>query len=177
MTVRHLVFIRWLLFAFRPWSFSCVCLWLSWHWALQQQKTRRMLPTVRGPGRSDVLFPPTSSGVRVLIILAAMIRSICDYITHEKLHIKTCMNQFSHVRVISNILRWSKEWSVSTAVSREMIAEVCEMLDRDHRLSLKSVEYLMHINATVVIRFSAKIGKDEDMRRFSWNSVSRFMKS
>lgn len=66
---------------------------------------------------------------------------------------------------------------MSTAVSREMIAEVCEMLDRDHRLSLKSVEYLMHINATVVIRFSAKIGKDEDMRRFSWNSVSRFMKS
>jgi len=101
MALQHLVFLRRLLFAFRLWSFSCVCLWLSWHWASQQQKTR-ILPPVRDPERSDVLFPPTSSGVRALIFLTTMVRHTCDYIKHEKFHIKTCMYvKFKHVRVLN----------------------------------------------------------------------------
>jgi len=85
MAFQHRVFLRWLLFAFRLWSFSCVCLWPSWLWASQQQKTR-ILPPVRDPEHSDVLFPPTSSGVRVLIIPSAMFR-----LTSTTSRIKTCM--------------------------------------------------------------------------------------
>jgi hypothetical protein len=101
MTLQHFVFIWRLLFAFRLWSFSCVCLWLSWHWASQQQKTR-ILPPARDPERSDVLFPPTSSGVRVLTFLTALVRPTCDYIKHEKFRIEYCTCvKLKHIRVFN----------------------------------------------------------------------------